>query len=705
VHTPAPSRVAVCIETADVVFQQRTAVSVLQAGGRVVTRPEEALAVLVDASLPDAPERIARLCAEAPERQCLAMLDESMGVGAIAPLLNAGAAGCLLTDDPHELLREALRASGAAAPWLPRRLAIKLAAMAASVPVPAIPESSVLAAIEQRSFDMAFQPIADLRSGKVYAVDALARFHGQHGRSPQQWLDAAGVAGLRPHLERALAEEALLSLRSIPEPVLLAVKLSPESILHERFNELMAAAPLRRVLLEVIDLWGVGAYEPLAETLAPLQARGLRVAVGHSGQRLDSLQSIGALRPALLKTGKTLSRGIDRDPARQEIIHALIQVAHRFGAAIVAEGVETPRELNTMLALGATFGQGFILARPVSVEQCAFDTLPLPSDEDDAVDLPGDEVVLAAPGTTSTGLREVARNMTRALGAQLQDASIVISHLDYAMDRLGVLAAHGALVAPLPPGSTVPLGSTPEALMAAGTGPRLCHDVHTDHFYGALSDERPGLAAFASVPIELPDGARIGAITAMSAQPGAFHSRDLAVLETAALAMRDALLRETARMEDAERLQHVRRLVIEDEETGTLNAHAFRDAVDRELGVRRSGRSSWFVQAQLSDLAGLCEKHGRTVEHLLLRDLAKALRDVVDDSGAVGRLHEHVLGALLTGNDGELDADGITAAVRGRFTDLADRRGIAADVNVSAAPITGAADSRAALALAPVSAG
>jgi EAL domain-containing protein (putative c-di-GMP-specific phosphodiesterase class I)/GGDEF domain-containing protein len=603
------------------------------------------------------------------------------------------------------VLREALLDRRTDAAWLPRGLAIRLAAKAASVPVPAIPEDTVLAVIEQRAFDMAFQSVADLHSGKVFAVDALARFHGQHGRSPQQWLDAAAVAGLRPQLERTLAEHAIRALDTIPEPVLLNVKLSPDTILHERFTELMAAAPLRRVLLEVIDLWTVGAYEPLAETLAPLQARGLRVVVGHGGHRLDSLQSIGTLRPVALKTGKTLTRGVDRDAARQELVHTLVKLAHGFGAAVIAEGVETPRERKAMLALGATFGQGFLLGRPAPLEQCAFDTVLLELDEDDGTEHADEEIVITAPSRRDVGLREVARRTTRVLSAQLQGASIVISHLDYAMGRLGILASHGTLIGALPPGSTVPLDSTPEALVAAGVGPRLCYDVRADHAYGPLSERRPGLAAFACVPAELPDGARVGAVTAMSSEPGAFHPRDLALLEGAASSLRDALLAETAGMEDAERLRHVRRLVVEDEETGTLNAHAFRDAVERELATRRHRCSSWFVQAELRDLAGLTDRHGRTVEHLLLRDLAKALRDVAGDADSVGRLHEHVLAALLVARDEDLAANAIVEAIGERFAELAEVRGIAAGVEVAAARITGAADARAALALAPLSAG
>jgi EAL domain-containing protein (putative c-di-GMP-specific phosphodiesterase class I) len=79
------------------------------------------------------------------------------------------------------------------------------------------------------------------------------------------------------------------------------------------------------------------------------------------------LQRLVALEPDIIKLDLELVRGIDHDPVRRSMARALVHFAADVGSKVVAEGVEAPRELNTLGELGVRLIQGFLIARPGDV--------------------------------------------------------------------------------------------------------------------------------------------------------------------------------------------------------------------------------------------------------------------------------------------------------------------------------------------------
>lgn len=87
-------------------------------------------------------------------------------------------------------------------------------------------------------------------------------------------------------------------------------------------------------------------------------------AVDDAGSGYASLRHILRLKPDIIKLDIDLTRAIDLDPARRALAAALVTFADKIGAIIVAEGIETASELDTLRELGVTYGQGYHLARP-----------------------------------------------------------------------------------------------------------------------------------------------------------------------------------------------------------------------------------------------------------------------------------------------------------------------------------------------------
>jgi EAL domain-containing protein (putative c-di-GMP-specific phosphodiesterase class I)/CheY-like chemotaxis protein len=214
------------------------------------------------------------------------------------------------------------------------------------------------------TLQIVYQPIFDLRTGLAVGGEALSRFQIAPHRPPDQWFRDAAEVGMANVLETAAASAALSDLADLPSRAYLAINMSPAAILDPMFVGLFADGPVDRVVLEVTEHAQVEDYDLLAEALRPFRDRGLRLAVDDAGSGYAGLRHILQMAPDIVKLDTELTRGIEQDRARRALAEALITFAEAMDLVIVAEGIETPDELQALRALGVPCGQGFHLGRP-----------------------------------------------------------------------------------------------------------------------------------------------------------------------------------------------------------------------------------------------------------------------------------------------------------------------------------------------------
>ena len=210
--------------------------------------------------------------------------------------------------------------------------------------------------------EMALQPIVDLHSGRVVGVESLARF-ADH-RPPDLHFAEATTPRRRLALELAAVRAGLARIRELPLDAYLTVNVSPDTAATRELASILADAPASRIVLELTEHSPVGDYEALGSALAGLRARGLRVAVDDACAGFASMRHVLALRPDVIKLDVSITRGIDADPQRRELVRALVQFSRATGCTLVAEGIETVEELAEVRRLGVGCGQGFWLGRP-----------------------------------------------------------------------------------------------------------------------------------------------------------------------------------------------------------------------------------------------------------------------------------------------------------------------------------------------------
>ncbi|WP_299040263.1 EAL domain-containing protein [uncultured Pseudokineococcus sp.] len=213
------------------------------------------------------------------------------------------------------------------------------------------------------------QPIVDLATGAPAGYEALTRFTDPAGapRRPDLVFAEAGRLGLGVQLEQATAAAALSWLPHLPPGRYLSVNLSAQALLHPATRDQLTTAATQtthQLVVELTEHDHVEDYPALVRVLDELRARGIRLAIDDTGAGYASLQHLTRLHPDIVKLDLTFVRDIDTDPARRAIARALIGLTTEIGAHLVAEGIETPAERNTLTQLGATHGQGYHLARP-----------------------------------------------------------------------------------------------------------------------------------------------------------------------------------------------------------------------------------------------------------------------------------------------------------------------------------------------------
>jgi EAL domain-containing protein (putative c-di-GMP-specific phosphodiesterase class I) len=221
----------------------------------------------------------------------------------------------------------------------------------------------VRSVLERRAITIAFQPIADLRTGRVVGLEALSRFADDPVRSPDQWFAEASEVGLGSDLELAAIELALAQRSVVPEDLFISINVSP-GYLAEGLLESVVGDVGNRLVVELTEHVKVDDYGPLLDAVGALRERGVRAAVDDAGAGFASLQHILKLGPDLIKLDLSLTRDIDADPIRRALASSLVTFAHEVGAEIVAEGIETRSEQHALRSLGVTMGQGYHLARP-----------------------------------------------------------------------------------------------------------------------------------------------------------------------------------------------------------------------------------------------------------------------------------------------------------------------------------------------------
>lgn len=242
-------------------------------------------------------------------------------------------------------------------------------------------ELALRRAIDDGQLFVRYQPVIDLRSGKLHGVEALVRWaHPELGElGPDEFLPTAERCDLIHDLGRGVLAEAvrcgarwceIAEAAGEPAPVV-AVNMSVRELesptLVPRIRDVLADVGLdpSLVCLEVTESSLVSDLEVSVARLAGLRTLGVKIAVDDFGTGYSSLSSVHRFPMDVLKVDRSFLTAIERDATTEALLGGLVLFARSLHLTTVAEGVETAEQAALVRDLGYDLVQGYHYGRPL----------------------------------------------------------------------------------------------------------------------------------------------------------------------------------------------------------------------------------------------------------------------------------------------------------------------------------------------------
>jgi EAL domain-containing protein (putative c-di-GMP-specific phosphodiesterase class I) len=212
---------------------------------------------------------------------------------------------------------------------------------------------------------LVFQPIVDLQRSTVVGFETLSRFCSPLSATPDLWFAAADRLGVGARLQADVVRRGIALLPSLPPDTFLTVNLDPRLVVApEIVGLLTGSGRLDRLVIELTEQTVMTDVRAMLARLDQAREAGAIVAMDDTGSGYASLQNLLTIRPELVKLDRSLISGIDRDIVRRSLVAMLGEFVGQLDAWVLAEGLETPEELQTCVDLGVPLGQGWLLGRP-----------------------------------------------------------------------------------------------------------------------------------------------------------------------------------------------------------------------------------------------------------------------------------------------------------------------------------------------------
>ncbi|HEX4321771.1 MAG TPA: EAL domain-containing protein [Acidobacteriaceae bacterium] len=222
-----------------------------------------------------------------------------------------------------------------------------------------------------------FQPIVELRTGKLSGFEVLSRWkHPVLGMiPPDRFIPLAESTGLIGQLTDSILRQAFAAVATLPSPLSLSVNISPIQFRDDELPRYIEQAissggfDCERLILEVTESALLDNMLQARKISMGLKELGIRLALDDFGTGYSSLRHLQALPFDELKVDGSFVRSMDHTRESRKIAAAVVGLGHSLGLTTVAEGIETRAQAEMLLWLGCDLGQGWLYSRAVPAEE------------------------------------------------------------------------------------------------------------------------------------------------------------------------------------------------------------------------------------------------------------------------------------------------------------------------------------------------
>lgn len=219
-----------------------------------------------------------------------------------------------------------------------------------------------------------FHPIVQFDTLECVAYEALIRGpEGTPYQAPDRLFSFATQCGLGWDLDRLCKKTAIRSAAGKPKGTHLFINTLPSTLddpvfLEDGAEKMLAEFGMKpeEVVWELTERHAIQDFEDFAFLMKRYTDKGYKIAIDDVGTGYSSIQTITHVRPVYLKVDITLVSRVHENLLKQELVSSLLSLANNIHAVLIAEGVETREDMETMKRLGVQFGQGFLFGFPAA---------------------------------------------------------------------------------------------------------------------------------------------------------------------------------------------------------------------------------------------------------------------------------------------------------------------------------------------------
>jgi diguanylate cyclase (GGDEF)-like protein len=240
-------------------------------------------------------------------------------------------------------------------------------------------ESDLRTALAERQFRIHYQPVLDLSTRRIMSFEALLRWeHPTQGLiSPYRFIEAAEDTGILVSIGHWLIVQACSQLREWEitdrsgSPMNLTVNVSARQFADARLaNDIQDALQQTgigpsRLQLEMAEK--IASLDPklIITVLSHLKHMGIGTVLDDFGTGSTSLVGLTQFPVDALKIDRSLIREMQADRSTSDVVELIITLAHKINLKVIAEGIETARQLERLIELGCDYGQGYFFSQPM----------------------------------------------------------------------------------------------------------------------------------------------------------------------------------------------------------------------------------------------------------------------------------------------------------------------------------------------------
>lgn len=236
----------------------------------------------------------------------------------------------------------------------------------------AVLEAEMRSALSNGEFVAFYQPIVELKSGKLQELELLARWNRPDGKyvGPDKFIPIAEEFGMINELMLQLLEQYCNDARHWPEHITVAINLSAVQLRDSWLGQKILAVLVkhgispRRLAVEVTETAIISDESAALRTISSLRNQGVSISLDDFGTGYSSLHYLRTLPFDKLKIDRSFILSLFSSTDSEKIVNSVVALAHSLGLTVVAEGIESQEIADKLRAIGCAEGQGYFFGRP-----------------------------------------------------------------------------------------------------------------------------------------------------------------------------------------------------------------------------------------------------------------------------------------------------------------------------------------------------